>query len=194
MTEAGTGQLPEFPVRLWNDRLAIPACVLRPAAFNDLPFLRRLYHSFRKDELAHIPWPQEHKDAFLNQQFDLQHRYYIAAFPQTDFLIIEKDGTPIGRLYIQMAAHNWHIIDIGFLPEWRNRGMGSAMLSSIQDAAIAGNAGGIVLHVDQNNRRARGLYEALGFKAADTSDTHIRMEWLSPQHPSEPTDVSSAVN
>lgn len=194
MTDAGAGQLPEFPARPWSDRLAVPACVLRPAALDDLPFLHRLYHSFRKDELAHIPWPQEHKDAFLDQQFALQHRYYIAAFPQTDFLIIEKDRMSVGRLYIQMAAHNWHIIDIGFLPEWRNRGMGSAILSNIQNAAIAGNAGGIVLHVDQNNRRALGLYEALGFKAADTSDTHIRMEWLPSQDTSEPTDASSAVN
>jgi ribosomal protein S18 acetylase RimI-like enzyme len=194
MTDAGTGQLPEFPARRWNDSLAVPACVLRPAALDDLPFLRQLYHSFRKDELAHVPWPLEHKRAFLDQQFDLQHRYYIAAFPQTDFLIIEKDGIPIGRLYIQMAANNWHIIDIGFLPEWRGAGFGSAILKGIQAAATAEKTPGIALHVDQNNRRAYALYKALGFKVTDTTDTHIAMQWPSQQGLTEPADVASGIS
>ncbi|QND50997.1 GNAT family N-acetyltransferase [Phyllobacterium sp. 628] len=194
MTNIATGQLPQFPARPWESRLSIPTCSSRPATLDDLPFLRRLYHSFRKDELDQVPWPQEHKTAFLDQQFDLQHRYYIAAFPQTDFLIIEKDGIPIGRLYIQMAADNWHVIDIGFLPEWRNQGIGSAILTGIQEAAIARQASGIVLHVDQNNRRARDLYQAFGFKVADISDTHIRMQWLAHPVSPEPPDALAAVN
>lgn len=194
MTGAVTGQLPDFPARAGHDQLCVPACILRPATLDDLPFLRRLYHSFRKDELAQIPWSQGEKQGFLDQQFNLQHRYYIAAFPQTDFLIIEKDGIPIGRLYIDIGADIWHIIDIGFLPEWRGLGLGSATLKAIQDAATAGNNRGIVLHVDRNNRRAYDLYRALGFTVIETTDTHMRMAWLSHQLLPELRSESSGVN
>ncbi|WP_083196956.1 GNAT family N-acetyltransferase [Rhizobium sp. AC27/96] len=186
-----TGPLPEFPARTGHDRLRITGCILRPATLDDLPFLRQLYGSFRKDELAHVPWRQEDKQAFLNQQFDLQHRYYIIAFPQTDFLIIEKDGIPIGRLYVNLNAEMWQIIDIGFLPEWRGLGLGSAALKAIQSAASAGKSLGIALHVDRNNPRAYELYQALGFKAVDATETHIGMEWRSHHLLPERTDQSA---
>lgn len=194
MTGAVTGQLPEFPARAGYNRLRVSACILRPATLDDLSFLRQLYRSFRKDELAQIPWSQDDKQAFLDQQFNLQHRYYIAAFPQTDFLIIEKDGIPIGRLYIDLGADIWHIVDIGFLPEWRGLGLGSATLKAIQDAATAEKSRGIILHVDRNNRRAYDLYQALGFTVIETTDTHIRMEWLSHQLLPESTSEPSGVN
>lgn len=194
MTGLVTGPLPDFPGQDGHNRLRIPSCILRPATLGDLPFLRALYQSFRKDELARIPWSADDKQAFLDQQFNLQHRYYIAAFPQTDFLIIEKDGAPIGRLYIDLSADIWHIIDVGFLSEWRGQGLGSAMLKAVQDAATTGHSLGIVLHVDRNNRRAHDLYQALGFTVVEAGDTHIRMEWRTRPLPSEPTRESSDIN
>ncbi|SCB58248.1 Ribosomal protein S18 acetylase RimI [Rhizobium aethiopicum] len=186
--------LPEFPARTSHHRLCVPACILRPAKQDDLPFLRQLYHSFRSDELARIPWSQEDKQVFLDQQFNLQHRYYVAAFPQTDFLIIEKDGTSIGRLYIDFDADIWHIVDIGFLPERRNLGLGSGTLKAIQHAAVTREIPGIALHVDRNNRRAYDLYMALGFMVIETTVTHIRMEWRSHRLLPEPADEPSGVN
>lgn len=194
MTGTGIRPLPEFPARTSHHRLCVPACILRPASLDDLPFLRRLYRSFRKDELACTPWSQDDRHAFLDQQFDLQHRYYIAAFPKTEFLIVEKDGIPIGRLYIDIEADIWHIVDIGFLPEWRNLGLGSAILKAVQDAAATEGSPGIVLHVDRNNRRAHGLYQALGFTDIDTTDTHIGMEWRSHRLLSKSTSQSPGVN
>ncbi|PDT04271.1 GNAT family N-acetyltransferase [Rhizobium chutanense] len=188
------GPLLEFPARTIRYRLCVPACILRPAKPDDLPFLRQLYHSFRRDELARIPWSQEDKQAFLDQQFDFQHCYYVAAFPQTDFLIIEKDGTAIGRLYIDCDADIWHIVDIGFLPEWRNLGFGSGTLKAIQHAAAIGGIPGIVLHVDRNNRRAYDLYMALGFMVVETTVTHARMEWRSHRLLPETADEPSGVN
>lgn len=177
MSGALVGPLPEFPARTGHHRLRVPACMLRPARLDDIPFLRQLYRSFRENELALLPWSPEDKQAFLDQQFNLQHRYYIATFPQTNFLIIEKDGISIGRLYINVSTDIWHIIDIGFLPEWRGLGLGTATLKAIQDAMVAGKSSGITLHVDRNNRRAYELYQAFGFKVVDATDTHIGMEW-----------------
>lgn len=192
MTGGVTDPLPEFPGRDGHNRLRIPPCILRPATLDDLPFLRALYHSFRQDELARIPWSPEDKQAFLDQQFNLQHRYYIGVFPQTDFLVIEKDGAPIGRLYINLSADIWHIIDIGFLIEWRGQGLGSTMLKAIQNAATTRGSPGIGLHVDRKNKRAYDLYQALGFTVVEAGDTHIRMKWRT--RPSEPTREPSNIN
>ncbi len=194
MSGAAVGQLPEFPARTDDHPFRVPACMLRPARLDDIPFLRQLYRSFRENELAQVPWSPEDKQEFLDQQFNLQHRYYIATFPQTDFLIIEKDGISIGRLYINVSTNIWHIIDIGFLPEWRGLGLGTATLKAIQDATAASKSLGITLHVDRNNRRAYELYQVLGFKAVDTTDTHIGMEWSRHQLPSDPRDSSSGIN
>lgn len=194
MTGSAIGQLSAFPARTWSNRVSVSACRLRSASSEDLPFLRQLYRSFRKEEFANIPWPQEHKDTVLDQQFDLQHRYYIAAFPGTDFLIVEKEGAPIGRLYLQMAAIGWHIIDIGFLSQWRNRGMGTAILSCIKNAAITEQITGIVLHVDRTNSRAQKLYQTSGFQEVETSETHIRMQWLLHKNFSEAAIEPSHIN
>ncbi|MGG6894922.1 MULTISPECIES: GNAT family N-acetyltransferase [Rhizobium] len=187
-------QLPEFPARTVGNRLFATTCILRPAGLDDLAFLRQLYHSFRADELARVPWPPQDKQAFLNQQFDLQHRYYIAAFPQTDFLIIEKEGVRIGRLYIDLSADIWHIIDVGLLPEWRNRGIGLEMLNEIKAAAITRESLGIILHVDKANGRAQKLYQASGFEVIDATETHTRMQWLSRQVLPKTVDGRSGVN
>ncbi|MBB3609593.1 N-acetyltransferase [Rhizobium sp. BK602] len=194
MTGVIADPLPEFPGGTGHSRLDVSPCILRPARLDDLSFLRELYRSFREDELVLIPWSREDKQAFLDQQFNLQHRYYIAAFPRTDFLIIEKDRTPIGRLYINLSADIWHIIDIGLLTEWRGQGLGSAILEAIQDAAMTEKSLGVILHVDRNNRRAYELYRALGFTVVETGDTHIRMEWrtraLLPKPTREPSNIN----
>lgn len=188
MTGAVTGPLPEFPTDTGHVRLSVPACTLRPARLDDIPFLRQLYHSFRENEFAQMPWSLQDKQAFLDQQFNFQHRYYIATFPQANFLIIEKNGISIGRLYMNFSADIWHIIDIGFLPEWRSLGLGIATMKAIQAAAPAGKSPAIALQVDRNNRRAYELYQALGFKVVDATDTHIGMEWSGHQPPSDPRD------
>lgn len=178
MVIATADRLPAFPARRVDERLLSTACSLRAATLDDVPFLRSLYASFRADELAPIPWPPSDKHAFLNQQFDLQHRYYTATFPQTDFLIMEKDDVVIGRLYIDLSRDVWHIIDIGLLPEYRGHGVGHSLLADIKAAAIAAKSSGIDLHVDRANWRAHKLYLSLGFTAIDATDTHIYMRWL----------------
>ena len=48
------------------ERLAAEGIALRPAVAQDLAFLRRLYGSFRAEELAQVPWPARTKESFLD--------------------------------------------------------------------------------------------------------------------------------
>lgn len=66
----------------------------RPAAEEDEGFLLRIYASTRADEMAVVPWTEPEKAAFLNVQFEAQHKYYQEQFPDAEFKIVEKDGEP----------------------------------------------------------------------------------------------------
>lgn len=177
ITNPPSVQLPAFPARPGNHGLSVAFEKLRFATTDDLPFLRKLYRSFRFDDLAPLPWSIDEKHAFLDQQFDMQHRYYVAVFPKADFLIIENKGLAIGRLYIDSSQNRWHIIDIGFLPEWRNQKLGQTLLREIQNTVASRENCSLTLHVERANIRAQAFYQTLGFGSTDSTDTHIGMKW-----------------
>lgn len=170
-------QLTPFPLRTHNHALLTAFEKVRFATSDDLPFLRELYRSFRLDDLTPLQWSTQEKHTFLDQQFSMQHRYYLAVFPKADFLIIERHGLPVGRLYIDTSGNRWHIIDIGFLPEWRDQGLGRALLEEIQNVLVAREDCCVILNVELANIRARSLYQTLGFAVTDSTDTHISMKW-----------------
>ena len=169
-------ELPAFPAGE-NSRLSFPRGASRSATLADIPFLRRLYWSFRMEEMEPVPWLQEMKRAFIDGQFNLQHRHYVTVFSNADFLILQDKGKLIGRLYVDTSVERWHIIDIGFLPEWRNGGRGLALLKEIQRQAHTSGASDVYLHVERRNIRAQALYRRLQFREVDATDTHIGMEW-----------------
>lgn len=155
----------------------------RPVKFeggaNDLDFLRELFASTRREEMAPSGWPQEQIEAFLLQQFEAQHSYYQEHFSSTDFdLILSSEKKPIGRLYLDERDDEFRIIDIALLPEARGKGTGSAILQSIIDRAFAvGKA--VRIHVEQNNPAMR-LYSRLGFKMVEEQGVYHLMELKPP--------------
>ncbi|HCT39736.1 MAG TPA: GNAT family N-acetyltransferase [Moraxellaceae bacterium] len=150
---------------------------LRAARDSDLPWLHDLYASTRAEELATLPWPQNMKRSFTDQQFQLQHQHYLSHYPGTDFLVIEYAKAAVGRYYLQQsAASEYLVIDISLLPEEQGKGIGSELIRQTQRDALARGAT-IRLHVHLMNPRARLLYERLGFDAKDATATHIAMLW-----------------
>src|SRR5438874_11032347 len=89
----------------------------RPATDDDLAFLARVYFSTRTEELAPTGWPDAVKTAFLTQQFEAQHSYYRSHYRDTEWLVIERAGTGIGRLYLADWPDEVRIVDIALLPE-----------------------------------------------------------------------------
>src|SRR5947209_13569311 len=96
---------------------------LRPVTPADEAFLYRVYASTRAEEMAIVPWTDAQKDAFIRMQFHAQSVYYAEHFGDADFLVIERDGTPIGRLYLDRGDDEIRIIDIALLPEARGAGL-----------------------------------------------------------------------
>lgn len=126
-----------------------------------MEFLCALYASTRAEELAPVPWPEQEKQAFLRRQFGLQHQYYRQTFPQADFLLVLSANEAIGRIYVAREEDAINLIDIALLPQWRGRGIGTALLGELV-AESERTRRAIVLHVEPNNP-ARRLYARCGF-------------------------------
>jgi len=153
-----------------------PGLGLRLAVEADLPFLRTLYRSFRAEEMAPVPWTQAAKDAFLDDQFRLQHQHFVTHFAGGDFFVVERETAPIGRLYLHRDDTGVLIVDIGFLPTARGQGLGQTLLEwTLRHAGQVG-APRVWLHVLSQNLTARRLYERLGFVVVGEDGAHLRME------------------
>ena len=132
---------------------------------DDLPFVTELYMSTRREEIAVTGWPAELQEQFLAQQAAAQHDHYAIHFADAEWLIIERDGQPIGRLYLETNPSDLHIIDIALLPGSRGQGIGGAVLKDVLDQARDFGRG-VTIHVERNNP-ARSLYARLGFEMVE---------------------------
>lgn len=153
---------------------------LRRASFSDeeMQQLRKIYGSTREEELSRVPWADDFKETFLNQQFSAQHSYYQQIYPDADYWFIVRDRhTVIGRLYVYSeASSKVHIIDISFLPEFRGNGRGTGLLKDIQRYCSAAGRQ-LSIHVERFNP-ALNLYKRLGFRMIDDSnEVYLLMEW-----------------
>jgi len=152
------------------------AITFRPCTPEDVPFLRHLYASTREDELRNVfQWTDEQKSVFLDMQFDAQKKHYDEFYADADFLVIELEGEPIGRLYIFRDAVVIEIVDIAILPAYRGRGIGRVLLEEII-AEGASTKRRVEIYVEHNNP-ARHLYDRLGFEHIDTNGVYHRMVW-----------------
>ena len=147
----------------------------RPIGERDLPFLARVYASTRLEEVASTGWPPEVQQNFLAQQFDAQHRHYMASYPTAEWLVIERSGEGVGRLYMDEWREEIRLIDIALLPHARGSGIGGAILADLQ-AMAAATGKPLTIHVEKNNP-ARTLYDRLGFVRIDEHGIYDLMEW-----------------
>ena len=148
---------------------------LRPIADDDWEFLYQVYASTREDELAQVPWSAEEKESFLRFQFHAQRTYYDQHFADAEFSIIEVDGEPAGRLYLDRRQDEIRLVDIALLGNFRGRGLGGRLMA---DILAEGQAKGLLvrIHVEHNNPAMR-LYRRLGFQKIEEQGVYWLMEW-----------------
>ncbi len=149
--------------------------VLRPATEADRDLLYRIYASTRDEELAATDWDDAQKSAFLQMQFDAQHRYYSEKYRGAQFQVIERDQIPVGRLYLIRWPDEIRIIDIALLPEYRGLGIGSQLVRNI--LAEADQAGvPVTIHVERFNR-ALSLYRRLDFRQVEDKGVYLLLQF-----------------
>jgi ribosomal protein S18 acetylase RimI-like enzyme len=149
---------------------------LRTETEADVPFLRRLYISTRWEELAPVvDWTDVQKIAFLDSQFDAQRSHYLSQYAGAAFDILEAQGVPAGRLYLDRQADTLLVVDIALLPQWCGRGIGTALLEAMfAEARLSGK--GVTISVEKFNPAQR-LYRRLGFREYAEDDIYWFMHW-----------------
>ncbi len=149
---------------------------LRPETEADVEFLAALYASTREEEMALVTdWTDEAKTTFLRSQFDAQTEHYKKHYSAAEYWVIERDGSPIGRLYLHYQPKDLRIVDIALMPEWRGHGIGRTILTQLlADAQAAGR--NVSLHVEKFNPALK-LYYDLGFKEIGEYGYYNLLEW-----------------
>jgi ribosomal protein S18 acetylase RimI-like enzyme len=153
----------------------IEAYTLRPVQDADEILLLELYSSSRADEMALVPWDAMQKQAFLQMQFSAQQKHYRAYFPHATHEMIEAEGQPVGRLYVDRRETEIRILDITLLPQACGHGIGTQVIQELMKEAAQANES-ISIYVESFNR-SLGLLQRLGFVKAEESGASWLMEW-----------------
>lgn len=152
---------------------------LRPVCEADLECLFQIYASTRETESVLLNWSAEVWEAFLRQQFELQHAQYMRGYINPSFDLILVNGAPVGRLYVDRQAEELRIIDIALLPEYRRQGVGGTLLRGLlSEARESGCVAG--LHVERDNP-VLPFYERLGFHVAADKGVYLYMRASPPE-------------
>jgi ribosomal protein S18 acetylase RimI-like enzyme len=147
---------------------------LQSVRSEDEDFLFRLYASTRQEEMSTWGWDAAQQDVFLRLQFRAQRQGYAADYADADHQVILANAEPVGRLMVHRTEKEVRLVDISVLPEYRNRGMGAALIHDLM--ATQASRKPLCLQVAKGNRAAR-LYERLGFLKTGEDEIYYHMWW-----------------
>lgn len=90
-------------------------------------------------------------------------------FPE-NVVVAELDGRPVGWGKIEhptelpASGHVWHVTGLAVDPAFEGRGAGRALIGALIDLARERGGRRMTLRVFATNKRARRLYEQIGFE------------------------------
>lgn len=108
-----------------------------------------------------------------NWNDDFQKKYFDENFNPNLIKIIIIDDKYAGILKVTEKVDELHIDEIQLLPEFQGKGIGTKIINDIKSNAEGSNIA-TKLQVLKTNR-ARNLYERLGFKIINETETHYIM-------------------
>ena len=143
----------------------------------DREFLLAVYASAREIELAMVPWNDEMKRAFVENQFDAQTSYYSSEFAgaRHDIITLADTGEQVGRAYVDQGPEQISILDIAVLPQYRRRGIGSAIVGSL--VAEAGDSGRTVRVYVEAFNPSKEFFTSRGFEVKEDDGINLRLVW-----------------
>ncbi len=97
------------------------------------------------------------------------------------YSIIVVDDVPVGALSTTVSSEALVINEVLLLPEYQNLGIGSEVMRGLQREA--GNLKVPMLLQVLHLNKARRLYERLGFRVYERTETHFRMRFECAESP-----------
>ena len=150
---------------------------LRASVVSDESVLYALFTVCRDDLLLALASLESvQQESLLRMQFQAQREQYRQTYPQACQSMIIYKNEIIGQMLVD-RDRDICLVDMGLRPEYRNRGIGGALLRTLLDEAARSDKR-VVLHVAQGNPAAR-LYGRLGFTDCGGGEVYRSMVWAS---------------
>ena len=147
------------------------AFTIRPATSDDEPALIEIQHS---SAIHHATIDPDRWRMQTLEEGARSRRHWHRVGPRSEGLVAVADGRVVGMVELWLKrprdAEGARIarikVDLGLAvaPDWRGRGVGSALMRAAEDWARAHGAERMVLDLDAYNDGARRLYERLGYE------------------------------
>lgn len=111
---------------------------------------------------------------------------YIERFGEQDgdiCLVAECDSIIVGAVWVRIMNDYGHVSDdmpslaISLLPEYRNKGIGTALMKSMQEMVSKQGYKGISLSVQKQNYATK-MYRKLGFNTIEDKDEELIMVYI----------------
>ncbi len=141
--------------------------MIRKATHDDIPAISALYREQFREMAKMIP------DFIKEGDQSVEFLEKTISNDESDILVYENDGTVVGFILLQakerpdfdfmLPGKYCYIMDVIVTEAHRNKGFGTALMSSAKDWAKEKNCSFINLDVLVNNPGAIKLYEKLGF-------------------------------
>jgi len=150
---------------------------LRLVTAADDGLIEQIYGSTRAD-LEQLPLEPMQKSQLIGAQSQMQLADYARSYPNAEHSIVQVGSEPAGRIIVDRTDEQIYLVDVALLPEFRGRGIGSALIHDLVHEARTRDVP-IQLSVLRSNTGAMALYERLGF-ARDTTapnDMYYSMMW-----------------
>ena len=78
---------------------------------------------------------------------------------------VNESGELVGYLVLSRYVDAWHVMNVAVAPDWRRRGVATALLRRLLDETRHDGQRGYTLEVRVSNVGAISLYERFGFRA-----------------------------
>ncbi len=147
--------------------------VLRRRSETDTGLLFALFSDAVAAQFESLPQPQ--RGRLIVQQFDARERQYRQSWADAIDEIVIVDGTACGRRLWHENEAEIRLIDIALLSSVRGSGIGSGLISDLQQRADT-NAKPLRLSVLAENPAAT-LYRRLGLVETSQDGIYLHMEY-----------------
>lgn len=102
------------------------------------------------------------------------HRHFAACLAREHIFVIEREGRRAGMVQIFEAADALEVGELQIQPDGQNRGLGTAVLRDLI-ARAQGAGKSVKLSLGLKNHKAYRLYQRLGFRCVERTETHFHM-------------------
>ena len=164
---------------------------LRACVDADDTFVYDVFCTTWESEVAALPNPKLAQHV-LRIQHIAQERRFRTRYPNHERYVVEEQGEPAGRLYVDRNETMMHVVDLTLLPKFQSQGIGTRIFQDLFD--VAGEDRQVVtLRVPRRNVRATDLYTSLGFRLVSMDDLDSYFEWT-PATIAAPEDMKEGVS